>query len=34
MYFAMAFDRDFEWGDQLGEITLLDTLDTKRWFRK
>jgi predicted alpha-1,2-mannosidase len=27
VYFAMAFDRDFEWGDQLGEITHLDTLD-------
>ena len=27
VYFAMAFDRDFEWGDQLGEITLVDTLE-------
>ena len=27
VYFAMAFDRDFEWGDQLGEITRVDTLE-------
>lgn len=27
VYFAMAFDRDFEWGDQLGEITKVDTLE-------
>ncbi len=27
VYFAMTFDRDFEWGDQLGEITKLDTLE-------
>ena len=27
VYFAMAFDHDFEWGDQLGEITRVDTLE-------
>jgi predicted alpha-1,2-mannosidase len=27
VYFAMAFDRDFAWGDQLGEITKVDTLE-------
>lgn len=27
VYFAMAFDRDFVWGDQLGEITQVDTLE-------
>ena len=27
VYFAMAFDRDFEWGDQLGEITRVDTME-------
>ena len=27
VYFAMAFDQDFVWGDQLGEITRTDTLE-------
>ena len=27
VYFAMSFDRDFEWGDQLGQITRIDTLE-------
>ena len=27
VYFVMEFDRDFEWGDQLGEITRTDTLE-------
>ena len=27
VYFAMEFDRDFVWGDQLGEITRVDTTD-------
>lgn len=27
VYFAMSFDRDFTWGDQLGEITKVDTLE-------
>ena len=26
VYFAMKFDRDFEWGDQLGVISKSDTL--------
>ena len=27
VYFAMKFDRPFDWGDQLGEITKIDTLE-------
>ena len=27
VYFAMEFDREFTWGDQLGEITATDTLE-------
>ena len=27
VYFAMKFDRPFVWGDQLGEITRIDTLE-------
>ena len=27
VYFAMAFDQEFSWGDQLGEITRQDTLE-------
>ena len=27
VYFAMKFDRPFQWGDQLGEITRIDTLE-------
>ena len=27
VYFAMKFDHPFEWGDQLGEITKIDTLE-------